>query len=99
LLIKLESHLYDSMPITKDDFTKGRAEDALIVKIQNFLESNNDKAFTEEEIMNHLYPEHIAWPGDTIAFSSAMLILAYAGKIELRYVNTGSGMKTYFMAK
>lgn len=87
------------MPITKDEFAKGRAEDALIVKIQNLLESNKEKAFTEEEIMGHLYPEHIAWPGDTIAFSSAMLILAYAEKIELRYVNTGSGVKTYFKAK
>jgi hypothetical protein len=87
------------MPITKNDFDKGRAEDALIVKIQNFLESNKEKAFTEEEIMKHLYPEHIAWPGDTIAFSSAMLILAYDGKIELRYVDIGSGIKTYFIAK
>jgi hypothetical protein len=25
--------------------------------------------------------------------------LAYAGKIELRYINTGSGIKTYFRAK
>jgi hypothetical protein len=87
------------MPISKDDFAKGRAEDALIIKIQNFFESNKENAFTEEEIMKHLYPEHIAWPGDTIAFSSAMLILAYAGKIELRYVNTSSGIKTYFIAK
>jgi hypothetical protein len=87
------------MPISKDEFAKGRAEDALIVKIQTFLKSNKEKAFTEEEIMKHIYPEHIAWPGDTIAFSSAMLILAYAAKIELRYVNTDSGIKTYFMAK
>jgi len=91
--------LYDSMPITKNEFVKGRAEDALIVKIQNFLDSNNQKAFTEEEIMKHIYPEHIAWPGDTFAFSSAMLILAYAGKIDLRFVDTESGRKTYFMTK
>ena len=95
----MDSYDYDSMPITKDDFAKGRSEDALIVRIQNFLDSNKETAFTEEEIMKHLYPEHIAWPGDTIAFSSAMLILAYAGKIELRYVNTASGIKTYFMTK
>lgn len=49
--------------------------------------------------MRHIYPEHIAWPGDTIAFNSAMLILAYAGKIELRYINTSVGVKTYFMTK
>jgi hypothetical protein len=87
------------MPITKDEFNMGRSEDSIITKIQNFLESNKEKAFTEEEIMGQLYPEHIAWPGDTIAFGSAMLILAYAGKIELRYVNTGSAVQTYFRAK
>lgn len=87
------------MPISKDDFAKGRAEDALIVKIQNFLDSNKDKAFTEEEIVRHFYPDHIAWPGDTFAFNSAMLILAYAGKVELRYINTSIGIKTYFISK
>ena len=49
--------------------------------------------------MKHMYPEHIAWPGDTIAFNSAMLILAYAGKVELRYINAELGVKTYFRAK
>lgn len=87
------------MPISKNDFEMGRSEDPIIDRIQSFLESNKDHAYTEEEIMNHLYPGHIAWPGDTIAFSSAMLILAYAGKIELRYVNIDSGVKTYFRAK
>ena len=62
---------------------RGRSEDPIIIsEIQKFLESNKDKAFTEEEIIGHLYPDHIAWPGDTIAFSGAMLILVYAGKIE-----------------
>lgn len=98
-LTRLDDCLCYNMPITKDEFAKGRAEDALIIQIQNFLQSNKEKAFTEEEIMKKLYPEHIAWPGDTIAFSSAMHILAYAGKVELRYVNTESGIKTYFMAK
>ena len=87
------------MPISKNDFEMGRSEDPIIYRILSFLESNKDFAYTEEEIMNHLYPEHIAWPGDTIAFSSAMLILAYAGKIELRYVNIDSGAKTYFRAR
>jgi hypothetical protein len=43
------------MPISKDEFNKGRSEDPIIHKIQDFLESNNEKAFTEEEIMRHLY--------------------------------------------
>ena len=87
------------MPIPKIEFEKGRSEDPIIRRIETFLESNKEYAFTEEEIMRHLYPEHIAWPGDTIAFGSAMLILAYAGKIELRYINTSLGVRTYFRAK
>ena len=87
------------MPINKNDFDKGRTDEPIIIKIQKFLESNTDKAFTEEEIIGHLYPDHIAWPGDTIAFNSAVLILAYAEKIELRYINTSSGTKPYFRAK
>ncbi|HKU50549.1 MAG TPA: hypothetical protein VJP79_11400 [Nitrososphaera sp.] len=87
------------MPITKSEFEKGRSEDPIIHRIQGFLESNREYAYTEEEIMKHMYPEHIAWPGDTIAFNSAMLILAYAGKIELRYINAELGVKTYFRAR
>jgi hypothetical protein len=83
----------------QNDFDKGRSDEPIISKIQKFLESNKDKAFTEEEIIGHLYPDHIAWPGDTIALSSAVLILAYGEKIELRYINTSSGTKPYFRAK
>lgn len=98
-LIRLDMYMHGDMPISKNDFAKGRAEDALIVKIQSFLDANKDKAFTEEEIMRHFYPDHIAWPGDTFAFSSAILILAFAGKVELRYINISSGVKTYFSSK
>jgi hypothetical protein len=87
------------MPINKIEFDKGRSEDPIIHKIQSYLESNKDKAFTEEEIMKHLYPEHIAWPGDTFAFSSAMLILAFAEKVELKYIDVDFGVKTFFRAK
>jgi hypothetical protein len=48
------------MPITKNDFDKNRSDEPIISKIQKFLESNKYKAFTEEEIIGHLYPEHIA---------------------------------------
>ena len=64
-----------------------------------FLESNKDKAFTEDEILRRLYPEHTAWPVDRISFNSAVLILAYAGKIETRYVTTSEGVQIYFSAK
>ena len=87
------------MPIPKSEFEGGRSEDPIIHRIEGFLQSNKDYAYTEEEIMKHLYPEHIAWPGDTIAFNSAMLILAYAGKIELRYINVERGVRTYFRAR
>ncbi len=87
------------MPISKEEFDKGRREDPIIDKIQEFLESNKDKAFTEDEILRRLYPEHTAWPVDRISFNSAVLILAYAGKIETRYVTTSEGLQIYFRTK
>ena len=87
------------MPISKNDFDKGRREDPIISRIEEFLKSNKETAFTEEDILRHLYRDHYAWPGDHIAFSSAMLILSYAGKIETRYVNVGVGNQIYFRAK
>lgn len=87
------------MPISKEEFDKGRREDPIIDKIQEFLESNKDKAFTEDEILRRLYPEHTAWPVDRISFNSAVLILAYAGKIETRYVTTTEGLQIYFRTK
>jgi hypothetical protein len=34
------------MPISKIDFDNGRSEDPIIHRIQDFLESNNEKAFS-----------------------------------------------------
>jgi hypothetical protein len=82
------------MPINKSDF-KGRSGDPIIDRIQTFLGSNTD-AFTEAEVLTHLYPDHYGWPGDHNAFANAMLILAYAGKVEMRYVTTGAGVQTYY---
>lgn len=87
------------MPISKEEFEKGRKGDPIIDKIQDFLESNRDGAFTEDEILRRLYPEHTAWPVDRTSFNSAILILAYAGKIETRYVTTPEGIQLYFRVK
>jgi hypothetical protein len=87
------------MPISKDEFDKGRREDPIIDKIQDFLGSNREEAFTEDEILRRLYPEHTAWPGDRIGFNSAILILAHAEKIETRLVTTRAGVEIYFRAK
>ena len=72
------------MLINKNDFDKGRSDEPIISQIQKFPESNKDKAFTEEEIIGHLYPDHIAWPGDTFDFSSAMLILSIRRKDRIK---------------
>jgi hypothetical protein len=80
----VETLTNDGMPISKNDFDKGRSEEPIISKILNFLESNKENAYTEEEIMGQLYPDHITWPGDTFAFGSAMLNLAYAGKDRIK---------------
>ena len=85
------------MPISKNDFDKGRIEDTIIDRIQTFLGSSKD-AFTEGEILTRLYPDHHAWPSDHNGFNSAMHILAYAGKVETRYVATDAGTQTYYKA-
>jgi hypothetical protein len=83
------------MPINKNDFDKGRIGDTIIGRIQTFLGSNKD-AYTEGEILTSLYPDHHAWPGDHNGFNNAMHILAYAGKVETRYVTTDAGVQTYY---
>lgn len=87
------------MPISRNEFDGGRRDDPIIDKIRDLLESNKDKAFTEDEILRRLYPDHTAWPVDRISFNSAVLILAYAGKLETRYVTTSEGVQIYFSAK
>lgn len=87
------------MPISRNEFDRGRREEPIIDKIRDLLESNKDKAFTEDEILRRLYPEHTAWPIDRISFNSAVLILAYAGKLETRYVTTSEGIQIYFSAR
>ena len=51
------------MPISKAAFDEGHNEDPMIDKIQALLDSDKNKAFTENEILKQLYPEHIAISG------------------------------------
>lgn len=87
------------MPISKAAFDEGHNEDPMIDKIQTLLDSDRNKAFTENEILRQLYPEHIAWPGDRTSFISAASFLAHAKKIETKYVTSGAGHELYFRAK
>ena len=87
------------MPISKAAFDEGHNEDPMIDKIQALLDSDKNKAFTENEILKQLYPEHIAWPGDRTSFISAASFLAHAKKIETKYVTSGVGHELYFRAK
>lgn len=87
------------MPIPGIEFDKGRNEDQIIDRIQAFLKSNKEQAFTEDEILRGLYPEHIAWPGDHIGFNSAVFLLTYAGKIESKHATSGVRTEIYYKAK
>lgn len=87
------------MPISKEQFNEGREGEPIISKIQDFLALNRDRAFTEGEILKNLYPEHTAWPADHNGFNSAVPLLAYAGKIEVRHISTSEGIQVYFRAK
>jgi hypothetical protein len=87
------------MPISREEFVSGRSQDAIVDKISEFLELNKDKAFTEDEILRQLYPDHTAWPGDRIGFDAAVILLSYSRKIEIRFVDTTEGLKVYFGVK
>jgi hypothetical protein len=45
------------MPISINEFIKGRPEIAVGNRILNFLRTNPNMAYTEHEIMNELFPE------------------------------------------
>lgn len=87
------------MPITKDEFDKGRNEDLMTDKIQAFLKSNREQEFTEDEILRGLYPEHTAWPSDRIGFNNAVFLLTYAEKIESKHATFGTRVEIYYKAK
>lgn len=88
------------MPISKDEFEKGQKDEMIVSRIQRFLDSNRDTAFTEDEILKRLYPSHTDWPIDRTGFNSAIIVLSQAQKIEVRYVTSGEGnVDIYFKAK
>jgi hypothetical protein len=43
------------MPISRDDFQKGRSDSGTRNLVENFLEKNNDSAFTLDEIGLGIY--------------------------------------------
>ena len=44
------------MPIASDEFEKGRKIEAVERRVLDFLKKNKNKAFTQTEILNALYP-------------------------------------------
>jgi hypothetical protein len=46
----IESEEVEQMPISRDDFNKGRSDNGLRSSVVNFLEKNHDSGFTLDEI-------------------------------------------------
>jgi hypothetical protein len=84
------------MPVTMDEFEKGRVEDPYASKILKFLESSPDKAFNVQEIVvgvRHIDDIEFV---DLLKIGTALMILGFNRKIEGRFILNPSGMGDFY---
>jgi len=92
------------MPISREEFEKGRTRDAIKTRIEKLLEDG--QAYTLSEIGTHLFgkPRNF-WEGfilgltDTLIIKQALEELIREGIVEAREVETRYGEETYFALK
>lgn len=86
------------MPISSEEFTKGKALDGPSKKILDFLTAHPEQAFTDEEIIQAgnggrpVEAEHI------IKFLAALAPLQFGGLVEGRLISKGNKMEFYYRA-
>ena len=81
------------MPISIDEFQQGNITDGSSNIVLDFLRSNRDQAFTQDEIMN---PNPT--PESFIHFLAAMSSLQLQGLVEMREISTAKGSELYYKA-
>lgn len=90
------------MPISKDEFRRGRTSDTTKALIEEFLKKNSNQAFTLGEIGTYLYGgsndfgEAILKGLATTALRDDLDELIREGKIEVRNIKTSYGEEEYF---
>jgi hypothetical protein len=93
------------MPIKKDEFEKGRREDSLENRIENFLKESQDSAFSQSELAEVIFGKTRP-PKDFIDFlvnqypnllqlNEAIKTLIQENKIEAKTI----GGTTYYIRK
>ena len=89
------------MPISRDEFEKGETENSVKAKIRGLLQRNPDKAFSFDEIVEHLFKSED--PFGSLSHENiveeALKGLLDDGQIISKVVYTESGKKVYFTWK
>jgi hypothetical protein len=73
------------MPISADEYMKGKVIDVSSKIVLNFLRAHRDQAFTQDEIIKGVNPNHT--PESFIHFLAAMAPLQLQGLVERREIS------------
>jgi hypothetical protein len=84
------------MPISIDEFQQGNILDGSSNIVLDFLRSNRDQAFPQDEIIKGVNPNPT--PESFIHFLAAMSSLQLQGLVEMREISTAKGSELYYKA-
>lgn len=84
------------MPISIDEFQQGNIVDGSSNIVLDFLRSNRNQAFTQDEIIKVMNPNPS--PESFIHFLAAMSSLQVQGLVEMREISTAKGSELYYKA-
>ena len=84
------------MSVSIDEFQKGNIVDGANKIVLDFLRSDRDQAFSQEEIMKGVNPNPT--PDSFIHFLAAMAPLQLQGLVERREISTAKGSELYYRA-
>ena len=94
------------MPISRDEWNKGRSGDTLESIVETFLRANSGNAYAISEIVDGLYTLKYQGLGDWLgAFATfygvnrALETLLKEGRIKSQVVKKTNGAETFYMAE
>ena len=85
------------MPISIEEFQQGNVIDGSSKIVLNFLRSNHNQAFTQDEIIRGVNPNPTT--ESFIHFLAAMAPLQLQGVVDRREISTASSSELYYHAK
>jgi len=94
------------VPISRDEFEEGETRDTIKSRVKNLLQNNSDKAYTVNEIVDHIFgrePINIRSFDEFLKFilrnfiiSEVLNELTKEGRVESKAVHTREGVKIYY---